>query len=218
MDAVAVESDIISNEIVFSPRAPRPKREVNFNLYKTPPQSSKPSKPPIKPPRFAVSTDPSQLPMDDLSFQDSNVYSDYETLDSEDSKDPEDSPSAAISSVPGPPSTPASLGPKELWSTMYPNAEDEQIVNSALVNFLIALTAPYSIECVWTCHRKAFKPKFKSTQYEARVDGYLKYRKSSQALALIEVESSIRDNKIDEIQMQEAAQMVAWLKTSPKHL
>ncbi|PYI12398.1 hypothetical protein BO78DRAFT_412610 [Aspergillus sclerotiicarbonarius CBS 121057] len=110
------------------------------------------------------------------------------------------------------PFTNDSPGPEELLSEMYPRSKDEQIVNTALVNFLKALTAHFDLSSDWTIHRKAFKAKFHNTEYEARLDGYLGGKASGEVRALIEVKSALRRMKSVPIRIQESAQMVAWIK------
>lgn len=102
--------------------------------------------------------------------------------------------------------------PKELESVLYPPTKDEQIVNSALVIFLNALTIPFKLRNNWTMHRKAFKAIFGDASFEARTDGYLDDRQGN-AQAIIEVKPVTRTKKSTLIQMQESAQMVAWIKS-----
>ncbi|KAE8348320.1 hypothetical protein BDV28DRAFT_143789 [Aspergillus coremiiformis] len=95
---------------------------------------------------------------------------------------------------------------------MFPPTKDEQIVNTALVVFLNALTIHFDIcqTCNWTMHRKGFIAKFEETSFEARTDGYLDDGNEN-AYALIEVKPVVRGEKENRIQMQESAQMVGWL-------
>ncbi|RAL00861.1 uncharacterized protein BO80DRAFT_425257 [Aspergillus ibericus CBS 121593] len=110
------------------------------------------------------------------------------------------------------PITPATQVPEELQKMMYPPTKDEQIMNIALVIFLNALTIHFTDckSCVWTLHRKGFHANFTQASFEARTDGYLDDLQES-AYALIEVKPVIRGNRQNLIQMQESAQMVAWL-------
>lgn len=101
--------------------------------------------------------------------------------------------------------------PKELESVLYPPAKDEQIVNCALVIFLNALTIHLKLTNNWTLHRKAFKATFEEASFEARTDGYLDCGGNAQVI--IEVKPVIRSKKTALIQMQESAQMVAWIKS-----
>lgn len=101
--------------------------------------------------------------------------------------------------------------PKELASVLYPPSLDEQIVNCALVIFLNALTIHFDIDSNWTLHRKAFKAVFGDASFEARVDGYLKHRGDPRVI--IEVKPASRSSKELSIQMQESAQVVAWIKS-----
>ncbi|KAJ5584401.1 uncharacterized protein N7459_004201 [Penicillium hispanicum] len=109
-----------------------------------------------------------------------------------------------------------SPGPVEVAHLMYPQTKDEQIVNTALVDFLNALSMHFPQASDWTLHRKSFKAEFQRAFFEARTDGYLEDRGSSDRVrALIEVKPMLREKKRIPIRMQEAAQMVAWIKSDP---
>ncbi|KAL2817284.1 hypothetical protein BDW59DRAFT_175528 [Aspergillus cavernicola] len=171
MDAAAVQSKEITNNVVFSPIKTRSMMKAAHDHYATPTKSRN------------LAGDPAS---------DSSIFQDI-------------------------PSTRGSRGPEELWKQLYPKAEDEQIVNTALVNFLRAITTPIpSIKSDWTIHRKSFKATFNDAEYEARTDGYLRGKDSSEARVLIEVKAPLRVHKMSEIRMQESAQTVAWLKASPE--
>ncbi|RDW84145.1 uncharacterized protein DSM5745_04471 [Aspergillus mulundensis] len=123
------------------------------------------------------------------------------------------------------PYTVVSPGEPELQSLMWPPTKDEQIVNAALVNYLIALTVHTGLPLEWSFHRIALKADFEHTSYEARTDGYLEVVSGSMSSnneekrvrALIEVKAARRYKKPNPICMQEAAQAVAWLKSYPDH-
>ncbi|GES58157.1 hypothetical protein BO78DRAFT_426928 [Aspergillus terreus] len=112
------------------------------------------------------------------------------------------------------PITPAAQVPGELQKLMFPPTKDEQIVNTALLIFLSALTIHFDVSemCEWTMHRKSFIPRFEGGSYEARTDGYLDDGQEN-AYALVEVKPVFRASKQTLIQMQESAQMVGWIKT-----
>lgn len=101
--------------------------------------------------------------------------------------------------------------PKDLQRIAYPPTEDEQIVNTALLLFLNALTVHLPIQNAWTLHRKAFTATFKKASFEARTDGYLRDKDSGKARAIIEVKPAARDAKKGSVRMQESAQMVGWI-------
>lgn len=84
-------------------------------------------------------------------------------------------------------------------------------MNCALVIFLNALTIHFDMDSNWTLHRKAFKAVFGDASFEARVDGYLKHRGNPRVI--IEVKPASRSSKELSIQMQESAQVVAWIKS-----
>ncbi|KAE8349396.1 hypothetical protein BDV28DRAFT_141318 [Aspergillus coremiiformis] len=121
----------------------------------------------------------------------------------------EDTPETGNSPFPTP-------GPEEIAHLMYPQTKDEQIVNTALVDFLNALSMHFPQASDWTLHRKSFKAEFQHASFEARTDGYLEDGGSSERVrALIEVKPMIRRKKLNLIRMQEAAQMAAWIKSDP---
>lgn len=106
------------------------------------------------------------------------------------------------------PETPLSPGQERL---LYPATKDEQIVNTSLLVFLNALTIHFNdVPSNWTLHRKAFRAKFEKAEYEARTDGYLSDNRGNTKV-LLEVKPVKRSAKSALIQMQESAQMVAWI-------
>ncbi|PWY95914.1 hypothetical protein BO94DRAFT_530654 [Aspergillus sclerotioniger CBS 115572] len=134
---------------------------------------------------------------------------DLGTFDEEESADEGTAASAPVAESPG---------PTEILDQMYKPTKDEEIVTAALSNFLVGLTLHFSISNRWTVHRKPFKADFHHASFEARVDGYLEDRGPAgvaKVRALIEVKPVLRKKKRVRICMQEAAQMVAWLKNSP---
>ncbi|KAI2714312.1 hypothetical protein CBS147354_7481 [Penicillium roqueforti] len=102
--------------------------------------------------------------------------------------------------------------PAELRNLLYPRSKDEQIVNTALIVFLNALTIHFPLSLKWTLHRKAFVALFENTQFEARTDGYLD-SPGGNPKVIIEVKAALRSSNLLPIQMQESAQMVAWIKS-----
>ena len=95
-------------------------------------------------------------------------------------------------------------------------SEDEQIVSTALIDFLNALTIHFTLPIEFTLHRKAFHCKDSTGRgFEARVDGYLRRKNNNTPLAILEVKPYTRDRKPVAIQMQEGAQMAAWISSYP---
>jgi hypothetical protein len=96
--------------------------------------------------------------------------------------------------------------------------EDEQIVNTALVDFLNAATMHHVRTVEWTLHRKSFRVGERGEQgFEARVDGTLRRRAGEkEVLSIVEVKSVSREKFVSPIRMQEAAQMAAWISSHPK--
>ncbi|KAK2768594.1 hypothetical protein FQN54_000450 [Arachnomyces sp. PD_36] len=109
-----------------------------------------------------------------------------------------------------------SPAPEEIRHLLFQQTKDEQIVNTALVNFLSALTLHAGLANHWTLHRKSFKANFTNASFEARTDGYLEDEKpGGRVRALVEVKAALRIKKRKPICMQEAAQMVAWIRSHP---
>ncbi|PYI16906.1 hypothetical protein BO99DRAFT_339058, partial [Aspergillus violaceofuscus CBS 115571] len=106
------------------------------------------------------------------------------------------------------PYQPYSPVPSELINVLYPPTKDEQIVNTALIVFLNALTIHTELTSTWTLHRRAFTAKFREAQFEARTDGYLHDREGKPSV-IIDVKPVSRSGNPAVIQMQESAQMVA---------
>lgn len=94
---------------------------------------------------------------------------------------------------------------------------DEDTVNSALLSLLRALVAKFPrLTCRWMTHQKCLKANFKQGSYITCVDGYLQSKITGNTLVLIEVKATKRNTNEPEVSMQEAAQMVAWLKMDKK--
>ncbi|KAI1295919.1 hypothetical protein F5Y03DRAFT_399085 [Xylaria venustula] len=92
--------------------------------------------------------------------------------------------------------------------------QDEQIVNTALIEYLNALAIHCTqLQANWTLHRLPLIARDHHTTktYEARVDGYLRRRRDNMPLAIIEVKPFVRKTKQVQIRMQESAQMAAWI-------
>ncbi|KAI0810311.1 hypothetical protein GGR55DRAFT_646127 [Xylaria sp. FL0064] len=97
--------------------------------------------------------------------------------------------------------------------------EDEQIVNTALIEYLNALAIHHpQLEADWTLHRLPLVARNIRTgakTYEARIDGYLRRRRDNAPLVILEVKPHRRLAKEAEIRMQEGAQMAAWISQYP---
>jgi len=104
--------------------------------------------------------------------------------------------------------TPASI-------TLSIPAKDEQIVNTALVIFLNAITVLHpsfskpSSNVEWTMKRIQIT----FGKWVARTDGYL--RCGDRIKAILEVKPFVRRKDTDGIQKQESAQMAAWVRQNP---
>lgn len=94
--------------------------------------------------------------------------------------------------------------------------KDEQIVNTALILFLRAVTMHYDTRAHWSLHRHKFKlGEIDEEIFEARVDGYLRSLRDDQVKAIIEVKPFPRIEDRSGIRMQEGAQMAAWISNYP---
>jgi hypothetical protein len=76
----------------------------------------------------------------------------------------------------------------------YPPANDEQIVNVALVLLLNAVTMHFVPNADWTFHRRAFQigNKKSGKGFEARVDGFLRRLSDDKVMAILEVKPCVR--------------------------
>lgn len=111
---------------------------------------------------------------------------------------------------------PKSYGPLELLDKTFPKTKDEQIVNTALVDFLNAFIVHRGSPVQWTLYRKPFIADFAKASIEARTDGCLEEVNSENHVhALVEVKPVLKIKASFTIAMQEAAQMVTWIKTHP---
>ncbi|KAJ5735159.1 uncharacterized protein N7483_000284 [Penicillium malachiteum] len=61
----------------------------------------------------------------------------------------------------------------EILGLIHPKTKDEQIVNTALIDFLNAFIIHENMPVQWTLYRKPFKAEFKDNSFEARTDGCL---------------------------------------------
>jgi hypothetical protein len=96
-------------------------------------------------------------------------------------------------------------------------AADEQIVNIALIGLLQGLTVHQHRRADWTIQRKNFRCGRKGSiaEFEARTDGALQNHSNNRCIAIIEVKARRRAGQF-QIQMQESAQMAAWIDAEPE--
>lgn len=95
---------------------------------------------------------------------------------------------------------------------------DEEVVNIGLVNLLNALAIKTS-NVTTTCSPEpvALSARFMQDGYEARTDGALLYRDRT-VQAILEVKPGCRQRLRPHIQMQESAEMVAWIMNDDRPL
>jgi hypothetical protein len=103
----------------------------------------------------------------------------------------------------------------------YAAVEDEQVVNSALISFLQAITLyhPY-VQGEWDYFRHPFvmKSNLNEKIYEARVDGLFRTYGFSNPRMIVEVKPFLRYLSLpvlDKIRIQEGAQMASWIAQHP---
>ncbi|MCJ1314303.1 hypothetical protein MMC25_007983 [Agyrium rufum] len=97
-----------------------------------------------------------------------------------------------------------------------PRAKDEQIVNTALRCFLMAVTAiDPTFKLKWSLHRKMFKLVISvesDADFVAHTDGFLEGRKTGRDWTIIECKAGERKSSAS-IRMQESARMASWIRT-----
>ena len=120
------------------------------------------------------------------------------------------------------PDSSAESSTSEWFSTSIPGGpnkpalKDEQIVNTALLIFLMALPLHFDIPATWTIHRHGFIfGKGDDKVFEARVDGCLLSKVDEKIKAIVEVKAATRDIGLAPIRRQEGAQMAAWISSEP---
>ncbi|CAI7592329.1 unnamed protein product [Penicillium glandicola] len=151
----------------------------------------------LEDPKTPTKKGPKPLPSTSATSRLENMFG----LDDESSPSPSPSPVHLVSPI-----------TRELGNILYPPTKDEQIVNTALIVFLNALTIHFPLSSKWTLHRNPFTATFKDAQFEARTDGYLD-SPGGKPRVLIEVKPVLRSLNLLAIQMQESSQMVAWIKS-----
>jgi hypothetical protein len=93
---------------------------------------------------------------------------------------------------------------------------DEQIVNTAAINFLNALFIHNDRPADWTLQRKQFKFKSEFVKFEARTDGHYQVHNDNRSAAILEVKPRSRYLESGfRIEMQESAQMALWIYQEP---
>lgn len=123
-----------------------------------------------------------------------------------------------LSSPLGTPSTTFAQSPvsKEAAAILFPATRDEQIVNTALLLFLRAVSIHKLRNPSWTLQRQIFKVHFPKGKLEARTDGFLELNGGGEreVKAIVEVKACVREGN-EQVRMQESAQMVAWIASEP---
>ena len=105
------------------------------------------------------------------------------------------------------------IDPKEMNRV----AEDEQIVNGALIDFLNAII-PRASGLVWSDYRHPFNFIINNglQGFQARVDGVMRAWGRREVLAIAEVKPFSRYKNRSRIRMQESAQMSSWICEYPE--
>ena len=107
---------------------------------------------------------------------------------------------------------------KNDYGEKFDDAEDEQLVNNALVNLLNLLWIDEKRNSEWTMTRKEFKyhSQCAGASFVARTDGHLQVGNKSGAI--LEVKARARRQKVygdHKIEIQESAQMALWIAQEP---
>ena len=111
---------------------------------------------------------------------------------------------------------PTTLSPIGQEEALQLPVGDEQIVNTAAINFLNALFLNIERPADWTSQRKSLKFNSNSVKFEARTDGHLKIRGRETSAAILEVKPRLRHyQKGSRIEMQESTQMALWIFQEP---
>lgn len=116
---------------------------------------------------------------------------------------------------------PSSQSPAAAESkVIYPRVADEQIVNTALIIFLNAISIEsVGVQAEWSLQRKkvrVLKPNESVILFQGQTDGHLSILDEPEApsKAIVEVKPFIRNLDL-QTRYQETAQMVAWIFTEP---
>ncbi|KAE8422974.1 hypothetical protein BDV36DRAFT_290787 [Aspergillus pseudocaelatus] len=122
-------------------------------------------------------------------------------------------PQNDVSRIPPPPPDDDDSG-----NEASPIAEDENIVNAALLSFLRRVTAlTREQQSRWTYKRVLFQFSFGKCSYRAYTDGALRSIRDRIYNALVEVKKGYRFKDLEKIQVQETAELVGWM-ISGNHL
>lgn len=111
----------------------------------------------------------------------------------------------------------------EDWNMEYLESDWEPTIKTALVLFLTAITMSVpDLGVEWVMCRKTLTTKFYGdiVKYKVHVDAFLKGKDDDVARVLVDVREPRRSEPTriemtSEIRIQESAQMVAWMMTSP---
>ena len=106
---------------------------------------------------------------------------------------------------------PSGMGSVAKYEEAEVNVRDEQTVNQCLINLMLPITWPLGISGNIDPQRKAFTFVLDGKQwYEARVDGIVTHKgRPTDVIGFLEVK---RGRRADSVRLQEAAQMVAFIK------
>jgi hypothetical protein len=107
------------------------------------------------------------------------------------------------------------IAPGPQVNLSIPRKLDEEVVNMGLVLLLNALAIKIpNVSTTCSPERAALSARFMQDEYEARTDGVLLHRDR----AILEVKPRHRDKLRPHIQMQESAEMVAWIVNDQRPL
>ncbi|OJJ48980.1 hypothetical protein ASPZODRAFT_23265 [Penicilliopsis zonata CBS 506.65] len=113
------------------------------------------------------------------------------------------------------PKRPGKSDPKAKRETRLRHQINEDIVNTAAISLLTAITVGSVEGAVWSPHRAPLYANFKRASMEAQIDGYLSVGLLSQTSLILEAKARKRAAHEPAVSMQETAEMVAWLMAKP---
>ncbi|PKY00946.1 hypothetical protein P168DRAFT_285086 [Aspergillus campestris IBT 28561] len=93
---------------------------------------------------------------------------------------------------------------------------NEEVVNASLVSFLMAICMKHpKVQATWTPRRASLLAEFRKATMECKLDGFLYSNLTSQTQVILEAKAKRRDNHAPDVFWQEAAVLVAALRTPP---
>jgi hypothetical protein len=93
---------------------------------------------------------------------------------------------------------------------------NEEVVNATLVSFLTAISMKHpNVQATWTPQRASLTAQFRKSAMVCMLDGFLYSNLTSQTQVILEVKARRREDHAPNVFWQEAAELVAALRTPP---